>query len=244
MKFKTEAYIESKYVQSNQYVRFPYFVRIFQDAAFEHSKSLGLDVNDFLSRGLAWVLYSMYIEAYCYPKLGDMITISTWCKHKKYTLVERDYEVTYVEKSILKATTKWVLFNIYERKAIQIPDSIISIFGQEDFDILPYAKNRLPYDKNIDYSYNYKFNTHFLDLDSNDHVNNINHIDYVCTAIYRILKIPIFVKTFNIIYKKEITINNEEIYVYLNLMNEFCNFKIVNNHDLFSYGCLTYNVLY
>ena len=62
MKYKTETYIESKFVQSDQYVRFPYFVRMFQDAAFEHSKSLGVGVNELLKKNLAWVLYSMHIE--------------------------------------------------------------------------------------------------------------------------------------------------------------------------------------
>lgn len=182
----------------------------------------------------------MYIEVYSYPKLGDKITTSTWCKRKKYKTIERDYEVTNATKSILKATTKWVLFNIYERKIVQIPDSIISIYGQEDVDVLTDVNSRLFYDKSIDYSHNYTFNIHFLDLDSNDHVNNINYIDYVCTAIYRILKTPVLIKTFNIIYKKEITIMNEEICVSLNMRDEYCNFKIIDSYNLFSYGSLTY----
>lgn len=240
MKYKSECIIESKYVQSNQYVRFPYFVRIFQDAAFEHSKSLNAGVNELLKNNLAWVLYSMYIDVNSYPKLDDKIVTTTWCKGKKGITIERDYQVTNGEKSILKATTVWVLFNIKERKAVQIPNSVVSMYQPENYDILPNVKNKLLYDKDIKYEYNYNFKTRFLDLDSNDHVNNITYIDYVCTALYRILKTQIFIKTFNIIFKKEITFSNTEIEVKMSLNTDMCNFKITEGNNIFSYGYLTY----
>jgi acyl-ACP thioesterase len=242
MKYTTETYIESKFVQSNQYVRFPYFVRIFQDAAFEHSKSLGIGVSELLKKGLAWVLYSMYIEVDSYPKLEDKIFTSTWCKCKKGVTIERDYEVTNMGKSILKATTTWVLFSIKERKAIQIPNDLISMYGPENYDIWPGVKNKLPYDKDIKYDYKYSFKTRFLDLDSNDHVNNITYIDYVCSSIYRILKSRFFIKTFNIIFKKEITIYNEDITVELNKNSSKFNFKIIDVKNLYSYGHLSYTI--
>jgi acyl-ACP thioesterase len=242
MKYKIESIIESKFVQSDLVIRFPYFVRIFQDAAFEHSNSLGVGVNELLKNNLAWVLYSMYINVNSYPKLDDKIVTTTWCKCKKGITIERDYEVTNMGKSILKATTTWVLFNIKERKAIQIPDDLISMYGPENYDILPGIKNKLPYDRDINYEYNYKFKTRFLDLDSNDHVNNITYIDYVYTSIYRILKVPIFVKTFNIVYKKEITIYNEDVTIELNKNSSEFNFKITDVENLYAYGHLSCSI--
>jgi medium-chain acyl-[acyl-carrier-protein] hydrolase len=240
MKYKTESYIESKHVQSNQIIRFPHYVRIFQDAAFEHSHFLGVGVNELLKKGLAWVLYSMYIEVYSYPKLGDKIITTTWCKEKKGITIERDYEVVSGGRTILKATSIWVLFSIEKRRAIIIPDDLIALYGPENDDVLPNIRNKLPFDNNIKYNYDYKFKTRFLDLDSNDHVNNITYIDYICTAMFRYLKIPIYISNFNIIFKKEITIENEEITLKMNHNKNKFNFRISDNTNFFSYGFVNY----
>ena len=116
------------------------------------------------------------------------------------------------------------------------------MYQPENYDILPGIKNKLPFDRDVNYEYNCKFKIRFLDLDSNDHVNNITYIDYVCTSIYRILKVPVFIKTFNIVFKKEITINDEDVEIYLNEGSNEFNFRIVNNNNLFSYGRITYSL--
>jgi hypothetical protein len=54
--------------------------------------------------------------------------------------------------------------------------------------------------------------------------------------------VPVFIKTFNIVFKKEITINDEDVEIYLNEGSNEFNFRIVNNNNLFSYGRITYSL--
>jgi len=240
MKFLSRTYIKSHEVQSDLYVRFPHLVRIFQDAAFEHSNSVGAGVSELIKQGLAWVLYSMYIEVYDYPKLNDKITTITWSKGRKGITSERDYQVFSGNKKIILASTTWVLFNLEKRKATNIPEEIVSVYKPEKFNVFPRADKILPYDKNMSYEYSYKFQTRFLDLDSNNHVNNITYIDYICTAIYRVLQEHVFISNFNITYKKEITIDVENVEIQLNKsLNEFY-FRITSENTLFALGRVVY----
>lgn len=239
MKYRVEKNIDSNDIQSDLYIRFPHLVKLFQDVAFEHSNYLGLGVEVLIKMRLSWVLYANYIKVFNYPKLSDKLTITTWVKDKNGITVQRDFEVKNGNKNILYATNLWVLFNIDKRQAIQFPDEIISMYEPEDSDILPEVNYRLSYDKNINYEYTFRFNTRFFDLDANEHVNNITYIDFVYTAIYRMLKKDVFIKDFNITYKKEITISDEVIEVQLNHNHDKINFSIVGTNTLFSYGSLT-----
>lgn len=241
MKYRVEKNIDSNDIQSDLYIRFPHLVKLFQDVAFEHSNYLGLGVEVLIKMRLSWVLYANYIKVFNYPKLSDKLTITTWVKNKNGITVQRDFEVKNGNKNILYATNLWVLFNIDKRQAIQFPDEIISMYEPEDSDILPEVNYRLPYDKNINYEYTFRFNTRFFDLDANEHVNNITYIDFVYTAIYRMLKKVVFIKDFNITYKKEITISDEIIEVQLNHNHDKINFRIVGNNVIFSYGSLAYS---
>jgi medium-chain acyl-[acyl-carrier-protein] hydrolase len=238
MKFNVKTLIKSSCVQSNGYIRFPHLVRIFQDSAFQHSDYLGLTQDILLKSGVSWVLYSMYVKVYNYPKLNDSLEITTWVSNKQKILINRDYHVINDNTHILDATTCWALFNLDKRQAMFIPDNIYYIYEPEYENILAGEGNNFPFHDNINYNYTYEFTVRHMDLDSNDHVNNITYIDFIYTAIYRILKKPVYIKTLNIVYKKEITIDIEKIKIQLNNNSEQFNFKIINDNILYSYGFL------
>lgn len=240
MKFNVKAIVKSRDVQSNGYIRFPHLVRMFQNSAFKHSDYLGLTQDVLMKSRLAWVLYTMYVKVYNYPKLNDNLSITTWVSSKQKILVKRDYQVTNNNTPILDATTSWVLFNLDKRQAMFIPDNIYYIYEPEDENILPGIENCLPFHNNIHYNYNYEFTIRHMDLDSNDHVNNITYIDFIYTAVYRMLKKTIYIKTLNIIYKKEITIDVEKVNIQLNNDPDQCNFKIIKDNILYSYGFLQF----
>jgi len=98
-------------------------------AAYEHSESLGLSVNDYLSIGVAMVAKRHEINYLSATFINDNLIVGTWIatndnrfrSMRKYQIIRMDDQ-----KTILRAETDWVSLNIKNGKPQRMPEPTIT----------------------------------------------------------------------------------------------------------------------
>ena len=88
-------------------------------AAYEHSESLGLSVNDYLSIGIAMVAKRHEINYLSATFIND----NRFRSMRKYQIIRMGDQ-----KTILRAETDWVSLNIDNGKPQRMPDEFIRCY--------------------------------------------------------------------------------------------------------------------
>ena len=100
-------------------------------AAYGHSESLGLSVNDYLSIGVAMVAKRHEINYMSATFLNDDLIVGTWIatNDNRFKSMRR-YQIirTNDKKTILRAETDWVSLNIDNGKPHRMPDEFIRCY--------------------------------------------------------------------------------------------------------------------
>ena len=100
-------------------------------AAYEHSESLGLSVNDYLSIGIAMVAKRHEINYLSATYINDNLIVGTWIATNDNRFRSmRKYQIIRMgdQKTILRAETDWVSLNIDNGKPERMPDEFIRCY--------------------------------------------------------------------------------------------------------------------
>ena len=77
-KSEKEYLIRTYECDRNENLRLPTLMNIFQDVADSHASTLGLGLEDCLSKGLAWVGSNYYLQIARLPKMHEKIKVQSW----------------------------------------------------------------------------------------------------------------------------------------------------------------------
>ena len=100
-------------------------------AAYEHSESLGLSVNDYLSIGIAMVAKRHEINYLSATFINDNLIVGTWIATNDNRFRSmRKYQIIRMgdQKTILRGETDWVSLNIDNGKPQRMPDEFIRCY--------------------------------------------------------------------------------------------------------------------
>lgn len=92
-------------------------LRLFQKAAGDHAKLLGVGYDALSEKGLLWVVTQIRYEAVKAPAADQKITVETWPLPANRLGFERNYLI-YDEKGeiLIKGSSNWVIMDAKERK--------------------------------------------------------------------------------------------------------------------------------
>jgi acyl-ACP thioesterase len=153
----------------------PYlYLDYFEDAASNHSYSLGLSYKYLLENDLCWVVLKNKIEILRRPKYLEPIYIETWPRKKDRVAYDRNYIIKNDEGEILvKGASRWVLCSISKRQ--------ISRYNYDfklNYDILDNGVLLSKFKTNdLDFKYIGKYQILRSDIDHNKHMNNIKYVE-------------------------------------------------------------------
>lgn len=233
-KLEKEYLIRTYECDRNNNLRIITLMNIFQDAADENAKELGLGLEYCLSKGLAWVGSNYHIKIERLPQLHEKIKIVTWPAAEKKIGAIRDYEV-YGEdgKRIITAASQWVLINFERRRPVALRENLpeYNIIDERAIDTeFPKIRDVERVDDET------KFRVRFDDIDLNKHVNNAVYALWATEAVNPEFRLEHNPSEIEIAFKKEGHIG-EKIIVStevdgMETIHSICTYDGDNNREL------------
>lgn len=176
------------------------------DTAGHHSESLGYSMETLFCKGYSWILLFWNISIKRWPKVRETINIETWISQIKRCFAYREFLIKDSKNNqIIKASSRWIFYNIKKRKPIKIPAEISNIWSIKKteattFPVIDLAFFQDPNYHNEEQSYIVQKN----DLDILGHVHNSRYIDWIMQNKPTIIKEQGFLKHLQVFYHHEI----------------------------------------
>ena len=153
-----------------------------QEIAGNHAGKLGVSVDKLFAKKLTWVLSRLHLQMSLYPFWREEVSILTWPSGAQGRFATRDFEIFNSKNNLIgKATTSWMLIDLTKMKPITMPDFIMKIDRPNRDRAIADNFEKLP--KLMESEYQKKFNVRLSDLDINQHVNNVNYIEWAIETI-------------------------------------------------------------
>jgi acyl-ACP thioesterase len=152
-----------------------------QEAAGNHAFKLGVSVDLLFKKKLTWVLSRMRVIMDAYPMWRRSLKIETWPSGLENLYAIRDFELyDHDGQKIGKATNSYMLLNLETKKPVSMPDFIREIrFPKSRAIDDKFEKLPKPEKKDLEK----QFKVRLSDLDINQHVNNVNFIEWAVETI-------------------------------------------------------------
>jgi medium-chain acyl-[acyl-carrier-protein] hydrolase len=153
----------------------------FQEAAGNHAAELGVGMQQLFEKGQSWVLSRFFIQMNQFPQWKQPVAIDTWPAGTERMFALRHFRLRSEGIEIGFGSSAWLLIDLARRRPLR-PDFV------RDFDmqgpVLGLAeklsgKVEPPCASSLERS----FTVRTSDLDMNQHVNNVNYIDWALEAV-------------------------------------------------------------
>ncbi|KAL6861511.1 hypothetical protein ACP4OV_017211 [Aristida adscensionis] len=167
-----------------------------QETALNHVKTAGLLGDGFgatpemSKRNLIWVVSKIQLLVEQYPSWGDMVQVDTWVAAAGKNGMRRDWHVRDYNsgRTILRATSVWVMMNKKTRRLSKMPDEVRAEIGpyfnersaitEEQSEKLAKPGNNADVDATKQFIRK-GLTPRWGDLDVNQHVNNVKYIGWI-----------------------------------------------------------------
>ena len=179
-------------------------VNLFMLASQEQSNQLGLTAQKIHSQGLGWVVTQHLINIDRFPKLNERIKIKTQAKTYNRFFCYRDFWITDQENNVLaKMQSVFVLLDQKKRKLTKVLPKLVAPYKSAYSAKVEHLSE--PLKMGSDQTYPPKdYRVRFMDLDGNQHVNNVHYFDWLLDALPREFLLSHQLKQVNIRYKHEV----------------------------------------
>ena len=149
-----------------------------QEAAGNHTETLGVAPDEMRRRGLAWILTRLRMSVERYPALGETVTVRTWPSGIDRLLTTRDFSMRDEGGTVIaRAVSGWIALDLGSKRPVRIQ----SIFDPPGMAELPRALaadlGKLPGAGSAESQYSVP--VRFGDLDANQHVSNSRYVEWV-----------------------------------------------------------------
>lgn len=160
----------------------PSICNYLQEAASIHAGELGFSKSDFDLSGenISWVLTRLIVNMETYPRWGDEVIVETFPRGGRRIAAWRDFEIKDAAGTVLGvATSEWMIIDLTARKAVAIPQSVLSCKNDSVVPVLganPFSKLRFPNECPNPVFSSRAQKSH---IDLNGHVNNVRYIEWM-----------------------------------------------------------------
>ncbi len=160
---------------------FAAMLRFFQNAAIDHTREVGFSLRNLYGKKNAWILISMNTEIYRYPEEAEEVLIKTYATSFERIFGKRSFSVTDKDGTeIARASTVWVFTDTVSGKPCRIDKSIVSAYGADYYEGLPYIRHEEGFIKG---EASYTITATNRDTDTNSHVNNVRLAEFLQEAV-------------------------------------------------------------
>jgi len=181
-KIWTEKYrIHSYEVDLRANATLPVLCQFIQESAWRHAEHLGFGFSSLKEQKLVWVLARQFVRLDAFPKWGDTIEIDTQPLGVDKLFFFREFRLRDEKNNEFGfGMTAWFVMDLNKRRP-QRPDKYFADrlnalkAGIVEKPARLAAQNEIDSFKNIQVGY--------LDLDVNEHVNNVRYLEWMLDAL-------------------------------------------------------------
>lgn len=178
-------------------------LKIMEDIAIQQSEELGVGLNFYSTRNVAWMLTRWKVDFIRLPKFNDTLTLRTTPKAFKGFYANREHE--FYNKSnelLIKANTLWVYVSTETRRPLKIPDEMFAHYQVTEEDMKSFTKLE-EVSPIIRIDHTRQFEVFFKDIDTNQHVNNTLYVEWAIEALPPEIKQSHRMRSLKVNYLKE-----------------------------------------
>lgn len=154
---------------------------LLQETAIAHSASVGRGSDQLEQRGLAWMMNRAHVQFDRYPATDADVTVTTWAHCLTGLFAIREWTITDGSGVCVRATGRWILFDVNKRRIIKIPPDFAETYGEEPERVVEDTFERMNPLKTGEYSR--EFHVRISDLDTNRHANSGCYVDWALEAV-------------------------------------------------------------
>ena len=173
-----------------------------ENTAGLHSDIAGYGLLDSPKTKKGWVLLNWKVKLFERPLYGTELKIRTWSKGSDKLYAYRDFEIMNKEGNVLGiVTSRWVLIDLEKKHFVKMTEiPLAEAYKQEDKSVFAIDFSKIV--EPINYIKNCEIQITNDLIDSNEHVHNLNYINFA----NQLIDIEEQIKCLNleIMYKKEI----------------------------------------
>ena len=190
-------------------------LRYLENLGNMHSEIAGYGVTDMDRTRVSWILLSWKVKVIKRSKINDELNVKTWSAGIDRYFAFRDFEVTDQYGDIVCiATSAWSMINIDTGKICKMDDEISRKYTQEDKHIFDneMKREKIAVPEDFESSGRFKITRSMIDL--NKHLHNVYYYDIAREALPEDIVFEQEFDEFEILYKKEIKLEEEVEYYY------------------------------
>lgn len=174
-----------------------------QECSLYHTHSISGAFDYYNKMNWVWVLTHWQVEIYDAPKVADIVNISTWAVGYKAYFGERGFEVVDASgKRLLAANSNWILLDRGSLKPVRPNEYIAQKYGDRHPFLIP-KDFSMPKTSGFSLLSQHKYTATRRDMDTNNHVNNVNYLKWIYDYIPDELYLGYRPKNLKVAYKKE-----------------------------------------
>lgn len=179
-------------------------VNLFMLASQEQSSQLGLTAQKIHAQGLGWVVTQHLIKLDRLPRLNEQISIKTQAESYNRFFCYRDFWIMDRRNNVLaKMHSVFVLLDQKKRKLTKVLPELVTPYGSNYAAKVEHLPEPLKMGSEQTYPPK-EYQVRFMDLDGNQHVNNVHYFDWLLDALPRDFLLAHQLKQINIRYKHEV----------------------------------------
>lgn len=150
-------------------------INYFQDASNFESEENGVGLKWLSEQGTVWMLTNWQIKIERRPKLGEMITSSTWANGFRRFIGIRSFTLTDEKGEMLAyALSNWAYVNVSEGKPAEVSEKERAVYGTAPALDQEFAKGKIRIPEQM--KKHEPITIRQINLDTNHHVNNGQYI--------------------------------------------------------------------
>ncbi|MCL0312674.1 acyl-[acyl-carrier-protein] thioesterase [Apilactobacillus xinyiensis] len=153
-------------------------------ASEDQSEKLRVGSDTVKKLNMGWVVIQYSIDIQKMPRVNEMITLVTESKYYNKFFAYREFWIkddsgnTYVHM-----TSRWVVMDYKTRKMTKIPNEIVEPYRAEKVVNIPKLPRPVKIDESSEQVTSNQYRVRYLDIDSNQHVNNAHYLDWMVDVL-------------------------------------------------------------